>query len=175
MGLFVCAYITDLLGAHHVVGAFVYGLILPSGKFADLLLEMLDDFVTAIIVPVYFASFGFRLNLESLWSENHTVLLPLFMVFLLAIPKILSSLLVSVYYGMSSRDGVGLGLLLNTKGIMAVILISIAWDKNVIFSNQNLAPLSNSCLVTKTLFTSRKHICFLLHQHVFTLFPVFIY
>ncbi|KOM34492.1 hypothetical protein LR48_Vigan02g064200 [Vigna angularis] len=146
MGLFVCAYITDLLGSHHVVGAFVYGLILPSGKFADLLLEMLDDFVTAIIVPVYFASFGFRLNLESLWSENHTVLLPLFMVFLLAIPKILSSLLVTVYYGMSSRDGVGLGLLLNTKGIMAVILISIAWDKSI------LDPYAFTIMILAVLF-----------------------
>ncbi|ESW17351.1 hypothetical protein PHAVU_007G232400 [Phaseolus vulgaris] len=134
IGLFVCSYITDLIGAHHVVGAFVYGLILPSGKFADLMLEMLHDFVTAFIVPVYFASFGFRLNLEALWSQSHSVLLPLFMVFLLAIPKILSSLLVTFYYGMSSRDGVGLGLLLNTKGMMAVILISIAWDKNFLDS-----------------------------------------
>jgi len=136
IGLFVCSYITDLLGAHHVVGAFVYGLILPSGRFADLMLEMLHDFVAAVVVPVYFASFGFRLNLESLWSQPRSVLLPLLMVCLLAIPKILSSVLVTFYYGMSLRDGVGLGLLLNTKGIMAVILISIAWDKSVLFSNQ---------------------------------------
>lgn len=33
IGLFICSWIIDLLGAHHVVGAFVYGLILTSGKF----------------------------------------------------------------------------------------------------------------------------------------------
>ncbi|CAJ1968073.1 unnamed protein product [Sphenostylis stenocarpa] len=131
IGLFVCSCITDFLGAHHVVGAFVYGLILPSGRFADLMSEMLDDFVTAFVVPVYFASFGFRLHLESLWSQPDSVIFSFFMVFLLAIPKILSSVLVTFFYGMSSRDGVGLGLLLNTKGIMAVLLLSIAWDKRI--------------------------------------------
>lgn len=68
IGLFICSWIIDLLGAHHVVGAFVYGLILPSGKFADLMMEILDDVVTALIVPIYFASFGFRLHLEALWD-----------------------------------------------------------------------------------------------------------
>jgi len=32
------------------------------------LLETFDDFVNALIVPVYFASFGFRLHLEALWD-----------------------------------------------------------------------------------------------------------
>ncbi|RDX84999.1 Cation/H(+) antiporter 15, partial [Mucuna pruriens] len=134
VGLFVCSYITDLLGTHHVVGAFVYGLILPSGKFADLLMEMFDDFVTALIVPLYFAGFGFRLHLAALWNQSNSPLFSIVMVALLAIPKILSAVIITFFFGMPAREGLGLGLLLNTKGIMAVLLLSVAWNKTLLDS-----------------------------------------
>ncbi|KAG4997256.1 hypothetical protein GLYMA_10G131500v4 [Glycine max] len=152
VGLFICSSITDFLGAHHVVGAFVYGLILPSGKFADLMMEILDDVVTALIVPIYFASFGFRLHLEALWAVHNSVLFPVLMVLLLTIPKVLGSMLATFYFGMSARDGLGLGLLLNTKGIMAVIMLSVAWDKNLLdpyaFTIMMLAILFMTVLVS---------------------------
>ncbi|TKY53655.1 Cation/H(+) antiporter 15 [Spatholobus suberectus] len=152
IGLLVCSYITDLLGTHHVVGAFVYGLILPGGKFADLMMEILDDFVTEIIAPVYFSSFGFRLHLEALWTQSYTGLFSIVMVVLLAIPKVLSSMMVTFFFGVSARDGLGLGLLLNTKGMMAVLMLSVAWDKTLLdpyaFTIMMLAILFMSVMVS---------------------------
>jgi Kef-type K+ transport system membrane component KefB len=52
-------------------------------------------------------------------------------VVLLCIPKVLSSLIVTFFFGMPARDGLAIGLLLNTKGIMAIILLNVAWDKRV--------------------------------------------
>ncbi|KAL2325956.1 hypothetical protein Fmac_025014 [Flemingia macrophylla] len=132
IGLFVCSYITDMLGTHHVIGAFVYGLILPSGKFSDMMMETLDDFVSGVIAPVYFSGFGFRLDLKSLWNQSSFGVFPFIMMVLLATPKILSSVMVTCFFGMSARDGLGLGLLLNTKGVMAILLLSVAWDKNLL-------------------------------------------
>jgi len=149
IGLFICSYITDFLGTHPIVGAFVFGLILPHGKFADMVMEMSDDFVTGILCPVYFAGFGFKLDLPVLWKTPNSVLMLLIMV-LLCIPKVLSSLIVTFFFGMPARDGISIGMLLNTKGVMAVILQNIAWDKRVIF-NYKLSILQQSffifCLV----------------------------
>jgi len=149
IGLFICSYITDFLGTHNIVGAFVFGLILPHGKFADMVMEMSDDFVTGILCPVYFAGVGFKLDLPVLWRTTNSVLMMLIMV-LLCTPKVLSSLIVTFFFGMPARDGLSIGLLLNTKGVMAVILQSVAWEKNVIF-NYQLSILQQSffllCLV----------------------------
>ncbi|KAI5397653.1 hypothetical protein KIW84_063463 [Lathyrus oleraceus] len=116
-----------------VVGAFVFGLILPHGKFADVVLELSADFVSGILCPVYFAGFGFRLNLPLLLKQKNAGLMFLVML-LLCIPKVLSSVIVTFFFGMPARDGVAIGLLLNTKGIMAVILLNIAWEKRVILN-----------------------------------------
>ncbi|KAI5381913.1 hypothetical protein KIW84_UN0333 [Lathyrus oleraceus] len=89
------------------------------------------DFVSGILCPVYFAGFGFRLNLPFLLKQKNAGLMFLVML-LLCIPKVLSSVIVTFFFGMPARDGVAIGLLLNTKGIMAVILLNIAWDKRIL-------------------------------------------
>jgi Kef-type K+ transport system membrane component KefB len=55
MGLFICSYITDVLGTHAVVGAFVYGLILPHGKFSDMVVSISDDFAGGFLAPLFFS------------------------------------------------------------------------------------------------------------------------
>ncbi|XP_061353191.1 cation/H(+) antiporter 15-like, partial [Gastrolobium bilobum] len=131
MGTFVCAFITDFLGTHHIVGAFIYGLILPHGRFAELVMEMTDDFVTGVLCPIYFAGFGLKINYLMIVTQPKWHLMLLIML-LLSIPKVLSSLITTFFFGMSARDGIGIGLLLNTKGIMALILLSVAWDRKIL-------------------------------------------
>ncbi|GAU18509.1 hypothetical protein TSUD_233810 [Trifolium subterraneum] len=107
MGLLICSQITDVLGTHAVVGAFVYGLILPHGKFADMVVSASDDFAGGFLAPLFFSGTGMRLT-------------------------ILSTLLATFFFGMRSRDGFALGLLLNTKGVIAFIMLNIAWDRSII-------------------------------------------
>ncbi|CAK8570656.1 unnamed protein product [Lathyrus sativus] len=102
-GVFICSYITDCLGTHLIVEAFVFGLILPRGKFAYMVLEMTTDFVSGILCPIYFAGFGFRLNLPLLLKHKNAGLMLLIML-LLSIPKVLSSLVVTFFFDMPARD-----------------------------------------------------------------------
>lgn len=132
IGMFVCAFITDFLGTHPLVGAFVFGLILPHGKFADLVMDVSDDFISGILCPTFFVGFGFRLNIMYLWRQKNSPMM-LLIVLLLCIPKVLGALIVTFFFRMPARDGLAIGLLLNTKGIMTVILLNVAWDKQVIF------------------------------------------
>ncbi|XP_050892896.1 cation/H(+) antiporter 15 [Lathyrus oleraceus] len=126
--VFICSYITNSLGTYPIVGAFVFGLILPHGKFADMVLELSADFVSEILCPVYFVGFGFRLKLSFLFKQKNAGLM-LLITLLLCTPKFLSSVIVTFFFGMPARDGVAIGLLLNTKGIVLVILLNVAWDK----------------------------------------------
>jgi len=131
MGVLACSCISDFLGAHAIVGAFVYGLILPHGKFADLVMSISDDFVGGFLVPLFFTGTGMRLMLSSIFSQENWPL-TILIIFLLCSLKILSTLIATFFFGMRIRDGLTLGLILNTKGAMALIMLNIAWDRSVL-------------------------------------------
>ncbi|KAF1889338.1 hypothetical protein Lal_00024661 [Lupinus albus] len=130
MGVFACSLITDVLGCHAVVGAFVYGLILPHGKFADLVTSVSDDFGNGFLTPLFFAGCGNRINFKSIFTQSNW---PFVMMLIgsLSLPKILSTIFATSFFGMRTRDGLALGLLLNTKGAVALIMLNNAWDKGV--------------------------------------------
>ncbi|KAI4299304.1 hypothetical protein L6164_032773 [Bauhinia variegata] len=130
MGAFVCAHITHTLGTHSIFGAFVYGLIIPHGRFADLLIETSDDFASGIIAPFFFVSCGIRINLGSLSLGNWAM--PIVIVLLLCVLKVLSTLMATSFFGMSVKDGMGLGLLMNTKGVLALVILKIGFDKQIL-------------------------------------------
>ncbi|KAI4296937.1 hypothetical protein L6164_036854 [Bauhinia variegata] len=131
LGALLCAHITDTLGTHTIVGAFVYGLILPHGRFADMVIESTDYFVSSIIAPLFFVSCGIRTNfsvliLQEPWYASMGIIL------LLCASKIFSTFLATSFFGMSARDGMSLGLLMNTKGVLSIVLLNIAWDGKIL-------------------------------------------
>ncbi|XP_057719501.1 cation/H(+) antiporter 15-like [Arachis stenosperma] len=133
MGAFACSYVTDILGTHAIVGAFVYGLILPHGKFADLVMSVSDDFGGGFLAPLYFSGNGMRLIIKSVFSHANWPL-TLLVLILLCVTKILGTLFATSLSGKSARDGFAIGLLLNTKGALALIMLSIVWDKMIFFA-----------------------------------------
>lgn len=131
MGLFLCAHITDVLGTHDIVGAFIFGLILPHGKFADMVASYTDDFGSAMLAPLFFSGSGMRLMVKAIFYQPnwpYTVLV----ILLLCVPKILSTLCATFFFGMHAKDGFALGMLLNTKGAIALIMLNTAWDRSVL-------------------------------------------
>ncbi|XP_057440683.1 cation/H(+) antiporter 15-like [Lotus japonicus] len=131
MGVLAFSYLTDLLGTHGIVGAFVYGLILPHGKFSDMVMSATDDFATGFLAPTYFAGVGLRLTLPAIFNQDNWHL-TLLVVLLLCVPKILSTLFTGFFFGMRNQEGLALGLIMNTKGAMALIMLNIAWDRGIL-------------------------------------------
>ncbi|RVW87417.1 Cation/H(+) antiporter 20 [Vitis vinifera] len=55
-GVMVSGFVTDLIGIHSIFGAFVFGLTIPKGGgFSERLIERIEDFVTGLLLPLYFA------------------------------------------------------------------------------------------------------------------------
>ncbi|MCO5578747.1 hypothetical protein L7F22_032592 [Adiantum nelumboides] len=58
-GVLVAGFVTDAIGIHNIFGGYVFGLVIPKeGSFAALLNEKIEDFVTILMLPLYFATSG---------------------------------------------------------------------------------------------------------------------
>ncbi|KAK7387455.1 hypothetical protein VNO78_28273 [Psophocarpus tetragonolobus] len=150
MGAYACALVTDLLGTHPVIGALMYGIMIPRGKFTHLLIEKSEDFGVVYLAPLFFGSCGIRLRaIYVIKTQGFGLVLGL--LFLACIPKILSTVLATRFYGMSVLDGVSIGLLMNTKGILPILMLNSAWDKQILsvesFSILTVAILIMTMLV----------------------------
>ncbi|KAL5832827.1 hypothetical protein ACOSQ3_016501 [Xanthoceras sorbifolium] len=126
-GVAICGMITDACGAHSMIGGFMLGFIVPKGDLAMKIMERIEEFVTGIMLPVFFMINGFRTNFFDLISGaihvgGATTLVAITIGATSA--KILSTVLVSIWFGMSPRDGLALGSLLNTKGVLAIIVLN---------------------------------------------------
>jgi len=129
-GVMVAGVCTDAIGIHSVFGAFVYGLVIPSGQLGVVLIEKLEDFVTGLLLPLFFAISGLRTNVTRVHDPVTVGLLVL--VFTMAsFAKIMGTILIAISYTMTFRDGVALGFLMNTRGLVEMIVLNIGRDKEV--------------------------------------------
>ncbi|XP_050231414.1 cation/H(+) antiporter 15-like [Mercurialis annua] len=117
--------ISDMLGTTSIVGAFVFGLIMPNRVLASELLEKFEDFITAYLLPLYFTAMGLRLDIWTITSWPMSI----FVIVLCCGVKIGCTMLAAYHFKFSRQDGFALGVLMNTKGILALIVLSMGFDK----------------------------------------------
>jgi Kef-type K+ transport system membrane component KefB len=134
-GVMIAGVCTDAIGIHSVFGAFVYGLVIPSGQLGVVLIEKLEDFVTGLLLPLFFAISGLRTNVTRV-RDPVTVGLLVLVFTMASFAKIMGTILIAISYTMTFRDGVALGFLMNTRGLVEMIVLNIGRDKEV--SNQQL-------------------------------------
>src|SRR6478609_4735801 len=126
------ALVSDLIGIHALFGAFLFGTIMPRrGDYAHALAERLEDFVVVALLPLFFAYSGLRTELGLLESSSDW-LLCLSLIAVACIGKFGGSFCVARLTGMSTRDSAALGVLMNTRGLMELIVLNIGLDLGVI-------------------------------------------
>ncbi|KAL2232987.1 cation/H(+) antiporter 15 [Sesamum indicum] len=130
-GVMISGFITDAIGTHSVFGAFVYGLVIPNGPIGVTLIERLEDFVLGLLLPLFFAISGLKTDVTSIKGAGTWATLALVIV-LASAGKITGTLLVSLYYDIPFYEGLTLGLLMNTKGLVEIIVLNVGKDQNVL-------------------------------------------
>ncbi|VAH08561.1 unnamed protein product [Triticum turgidum subsp. durum] len=155
-GVMISGVCTDAIGIHSVFGAFVYGLVIPSGELGVVLIEKLEDFVMGLLLPLFFAISGLRTNVTRVRDPVTAGLLVL--VFVMAsFAKIMGTILIAISYTMTFRDGVALGFLMNTRGLVEMIVLNIGRDKQVLddesFAVMVLVSVAMTALVTPVVTT----------------------
>lgn len=130
-GVMISGFITDAIGTHSVFGAFIFGLVIPNGPLGVTLIERLEDFVSGLLLPLFFAISGLKTSIGAIDGADTWGILALVIVLACA-GKIAGTLLVALLYQMPFYDGVTLGLLMNTKGLVEMIVLNVGKDQKVL-------------------------------------------
>ncbi|GAV74604.1 Na_H_Exchanger domain-containing protein [Cephalotus follicularis] len=119
----VFGFITDICGSNSMIGAFMFGLIIPSGELGTMVMERVEEYVTGILLPAFFLSNGLRNNVRFLFKiKTISVVVPT--IVLACFTKVVSTMFVSSFFGIKISDGFALGVLMNTKGVLALIVLN---------------------------------------------------
>ncbi|GAB2230133.1 hypothetical protein Droror1_Dr00014390 [Drosera rotundifolia] len=151
-GVLVSGFFTDLIGIHSIFGAFVFGLVIPKdGDFARRLIERIEDFVTGLLLPLYFASSGLQTNVATIKGGKSWALLVL-VIGTACVGKITGTFVVSILCKIPAREALTLGFLMNTKGLVELIVLNIGLEKKVL-NEEMFAILVLMALVTTFITT----------------------
>ncbi|BAH95055.1 Os11g0123600 [Oryza sativa Japonica Group] len=134
IGVMVAALVADAGGTHAIFGAFVFGLAVPNGPVGVALVEKVEDFVVGALLPLFFALSGLRTDTAKI-TNMHSAVLLMVAAMVAAVLKVAAAIGVAGVFGMPLSDGTSIGLLLNTKGIIELVILNIARNKGVIHFN----------------------------------------
>jgi Kef-type K+ transport system membrane component KefB len=130
--LLASAFTSELIGIHALFGAFLFGTIMPRrGDYAHALAERLEDFVVVALLPLFFAYSGLRTQLGLVQGVGDW-LLCLTLIAVACAGKFGGSFAVARISGMTTRDSAALGVLMNTRGLMELIVLNVGLDLGVI-------------------------------------------
>ncbi|KAL1195569.1 Cation/H(+) antiporter 18 [Cardamine amara subsp. amara] len=148
----VCGFITDAIGIHSMFGAFVVGVLIPKeGPFAGALIEKVEDLVSGLFLPLYFVASGLKTNVATIQGAQSWGLLVL-VTFTACFGKILGTLGVSLAFKIPMREAITLGFLMNTKGLVELIVLNIGKDRKVL-NDQTFAIMVLMALFTTFITT----------------------
>src|SRR5947207_2359642 len=126
------AFATDTIGIHAIFGGFMMGAILPKDAlFTRELVDKVEDFAVVFLLPIYFAYTGLRtqiglLDEPRLWLECGLV------IGVATLGKFGGSALAARVTGLGWREACALGVLMNTRGLMELIILNIGYDLGVL-------------------------------------------
>ncbi len=146
--ILVASALTEWIGIHAIFGAFLLGVIIPSNSsLAKNFLSKLKEPVTILLLPAFFAYTGMRTEI-GLLDNLHEWILCLVIILVATLGKFGGTLVAARITGESWRDASVLGMLMNTRGLMELIVLNIGLDLGVI------SPTLFAMMVLMALFTT---------------------
>ena len=149
----VSAGITELLGIHALFGAFLTGAVMPrDDRFRHAVSSRFEDLLVAFLLPLFFAFTGLRTQM-GLMVADAGQLLALAMILLVAVAgKFGGTAVAARLTGMSWRGASVLGALMNTRGLMELVILNIGLDIGVL--SPTLFAMMVFMAIATTLITS---------------------
>ncbi|HEX6274092.1 MAG TPA: cation:proton antiporter [Polyangiaceae bacterium] len=152
LALLASALVTESIGIHALFGAFLLGAIVPhESLLARELTHRIEDFVVVLLLPIFFAFTGLRTQIGLLEGASDWMLCLVIIVVACA-GKFGGSAVAGRLTGLGWREACSLGVLMNTRGLMELVVLNVGLDLGVI-SPRLFAMLVIMAVVT-TLLTS---------------------
>ncbi len=126
----LCAFVMDAAGIHAVFGGFILGVCMPRGKLTEEIKRKVAP-ITILLVPVFFTYSGLNTELSTV---NSLSLLAIALAILLVsiAAKFGACWLAARLAGEDNRTAMGIGALMNARGLMELIIINIGLQKGII-------------------------------------------
>jgi Kef-type K+ transport system membrane component KefB len=130
--LIISSYCTEIIGIHALFGAFMTGVIMPDiNKFRNVFIEKVEDVSVILLLPLFFVYTGLRteiglINDPYLWKVTG------FIILVAVVGKFFGSALAAKFVGQTWRDSFTIGALMNTRGLMELVVLNIGLDLKVL-------------------------------------------
>ncbi|XP_061341147.1 cation/H(+) antiporter 18-like [Gastrolobium bilobum] len=145
-------FATDAIGIHAMFGAFVIGVLVPKdGPFASALVDKVEDLVSGLLLPLYFVSSGLKTDVATIRGLQSWGLLA-FVIFTASFGKIVGTVVVSLFCKVPFNEALMLGFLMNSKGLVELIVLNIGKDRKVL-NDQTFAIMVLMALFTTFITT----------------------
>lgn len=131
IAFFLCVFAMDAAGIHAVFGGFLLGTVMPRGRLTEELKQKVEPFAVVVLLPMFFTYSGLntRLDLVDSWAMLG-VALGILVASILA--KGVACYLAARLCGEDHRTAAGIGALMNSRGLMELIIINIGLQKGII-------------------------------------------
>jgi Kef-type K+ transport system membrane component KefB len=145
--LVLSAYATEVIGIHALFGAFMAGAVMPENmKFRNIFIEKVDDVAVVLLLPLFFVFTGLRTQI-GLLNDPYLWMITGLIILVAVTGKFFGSALAAKFVGQSWKDSLAIGALMNTRGLMELIVLNIGYDLGVL-TPQVFAMMVIMALVT---------------------------
>jgi len=126
------ALMTEWIGVHAIFGAFLFGVVIPhDSALARVLIERLEDLVLILLLPAFFAFTGMRTRIDLVSGVSHWLICGL-VILVATTGKFAGTFGAARLSGIDWRSAASLGILMNTRGLMALIVLDAGLNIGVI-------------------------------------------
>jgi Kef-type K+ transport system membrane component KefB len=130
--MLLSACITEVIGIHALFGAFLAGVIMPQKtSIRNLLMEKIEDVSILMLLPLFFAFTGLRTQI-GLLNQGHLWVTCGFIILVAVVGKFGGSAIAAKLTGQTWKDSFSIGALMNTRGLMELIVLNIGYDLGIL-------------------------------------------
>lgn len=139
-GIVLCALLvstltTEWIGIHAIFGAFLLGALIPhDSRIAQSFVRQLEHVVTILFLPAFFAFTGMRTRIDLVSGLDEWLICGLIIV-VATVGKFGGTFVAARLTGLDARTAAALGTLMNTRGLMELVVLNIGLDMGVISTN----------------------------------------
>jgi Kef-type K+ transport system membrane component KefB len=146
--LLLSVWVTEALAVHALFGAFLAGIVMPKGgKLEEELRNRLESVTLVLLLPLFFAYTGLRTSMGLLNSVELWLLCGLIVMVAIGSKLLVTAVIVRAS-GMTWRESLAVGVLVNTRGLVELVILNVGLDLHI------LSPTLFSMMVIMALATT---------------------
>jgi Kef-type K+ transport system membrane component KefB len=130
--VFASAIATNLIGIFSIFGAFLFGAIVyDQTEFVAAVRDRLNDFVTVFFLPIFFTYTGLRTDIGTMTGAELWLMCGLVLL-VAVVGKLGGCTFAARLNGLPWRDAAAIGVMMNTRALMELIVINIGYELGII-------------------------------------------